>query len=372
MSNLPIGRIVAKRQRWYHAVDLAPLLLPLILVNAAAVWGQAGWAYTNITDPGWVNQARITLALVFALAIESIGVYLSWEAHEARMANQASGLLQAGAYAVGALAGWLNYQHFDDVARSGIETQAVTFAALSAVSPWLWAVWSRARNRIRLAELELADTRGVKLSTNRKILHPVKSWKVTRWAAWAGEISPSVAVSGWEQSTRARAPAGPSAVPQGHPVTTVTPDVPPVSTADLERDVTRLVTVLTERMRPPPAPTAPPVRTVPGPDPDREPARSVSAAPSRRPGVVTMKKPTSEAGVPVAGREAKRERADRAAQDYRDSLTRGVPLAPADLAALHPGTTESWARGIIRTVSAESANGRRPENPNGKVPADHG
>lgn len=175
------------------------LIVPLVLVNAAAIWGQAGWAYKHIasglTAAGHTRTALV-VALLFACAIESIGVYLAYEAHEALMADQASALLRAGSYAVGGLAGALNYWHFAEASKA----QAVAFAGLSAVSPWLWTVWSRARNRTRLAELGIADTRGVKLSTTRKVWHPIQSLQVMSWAAWAGVTDPAEAVAGWERS----------------------------------------------------------------------------------------------------------------------------------------------------------------------------
>ena len=178
------------------------LIVPLVLVNAAAIWGQAGWAYENIAD-GLIasghNKTGLIVALLFASAIESIGVYLAYEAHEALMADQASGLLRAGSYAVGGLAGLLNYWHFAETSTA----QAVAFAGLSAVSPWLWTVWSRARNRTRLAELGMADTRGVKLSTTRKVWHPVRSLRVMSWASWAGVTDPAEAVAGWERQRAA-------------------------------------------------------------------------------------------------------------------------------------------------------------------------
>lgn len=170
--------------RWFLAV-------PLVLVNAAAVWGQAGWAYDNITTGalgGWI------IAFLFATAVESIGVYLAWESHESLMADQASALLRLGSYAIGLLAGVLNFLHFSGQSAA----TGIAFGALSAISPWLWATWSRARNRTRLAQLGLVDVRGVKLSTARKVWHPVKSVRVLSWAAWAGVTDPAAAVAGWE------------------------------------------------------------------------------------------------------------------------------------------------------------------------------
>lgn len=170
---------------------VAALLVPLVLVNAAAIWGQAGWAYNHVTEPAWDAAFRVALALTFAGAVESIGIYLAWESHEARMAGQPSGMLRYASFGMGILAGWLNYDHFHG-------TMAIAFAALSASSPFLWAVWSSARNRRRLAELGELDARGVRLGAARKFWHPWRSLQVVRWAAWEGVSSPAEAVRGWE------------------------------------------------------------------------------------------------------------------------------------------------------------------------------
>lgn len=181
------------------------LIVPLVLVNLAAIWGQAGWAFTNL-------HHGMVVAVLFALAVESIGCYLAWEAHEALMADQGSGLLRAGSYGVGLLAGTLNYLHF---LPEGLST-ALAFGALSSISPWLWAIWSRARNRGRLAELGMVDVRAVKLGTARKAFHPIKSFKVVRWAAWEGITNPSDAVTGWEwtRNNPEPPPPGRHAVPE--------------------------------------------------------------------------------------------------------------------------------------------------------------
>lgn len=182
------------------------LIVPLVLVNAAAIWGQAGWANTNLHH-GWI------VAVLFALAVESIGMYLAFEAHDALMADQGSGLLRIGSYGVGLLAGTLNYLHFRP---EGMST-AVTFGCLSAASPWLWAIWSRARNRGRLAELGMVDVRAVKLGTARKVMHPVKSFRVVRWAAWEGITNPGDAVTGWEwtRNNPEPPPSSSAPVPEG-------------------------------------------------------------------------------------------------------------------------------------------------------------
>lgn len=181
------------------------LALPLVLVNSAAIWGQAGWAFNHIAPESWQPGQRLALSILFALAVESIGVYLAWEAHAALMANQSSGLLRLGSYAMGALVGYLNYSHFAGETLTPTP-QAITFGLLSAISPWLWAIRSRSMNRDRLAEMDMTDERGLKLSTTRKAWHPIKSLRVIRWAAWKGVTKPAVAVAGWE-AERAGKPA---------------------------------------------------------------------------------------------------------------------------------------------------------------------
>lgn len=166
------------------------LIVPLVLVNSAAVWGQAGWLYDNVTTGGIFG---LVVAILIAVAVESIGVYLAQESHDALMADQASLGLRLGSYAVGLLAGGLNYLHFSTQSTA----TGIAFGGLSAISPWLWAIWSKARNRGRLAELGLVDVRGVKLSAARKLWHPVRSVRVMSWAAWEGVTDPREAVAGW-------------------------------------------------------------------------------------------------------------------------------------------------------------------------------
>lgn len=169
------------------------LVAVLVLVNAGGTWGQAGWFHAHVTPGTWPALARLVLSLVLALAVELTGVYLSMEADDARRADQPSLALQLGAYGVGALAGWLNWQHFH---AAGTETAAV-FAGLSVASPILWAIWSKARNRLRLVELGQAGKRGLKLSGARKVWHPLDSIRVMSWASWQGVTDEDTAVRGW-------------------------------------------------------------------------------------------------------------------------------------------------------------------------------
>jgi hypothetical protein len=144
----------------------------LVTINAVAIYGQAQFFYTKTHD--WVSAVGI------AAVIELIGVYLAHMTHKFLMADQSPGLARPGAYAVGFLAAGLNYEHWSVHDK----TLGLTFAVLSALSPFLWSVWTRYRNRNRLSELGALDARGLRLSSAKKLFHPIKSIKLMSFAAW--------------------------------------------------------------------------------------------------------------------------------------------------------------------------------------------
>src|SRR5579859_1626572 len=168
------GKVNSTRLTWRRN---AALITPLVLVNSAAVYGQAGWAFDHLFH-------HRLLAVLFAAALESIGVYLAAEAHAALMAGDASARLRLSSYAVGVLVGCLNFGHF---ASPGYRPNplAVTFGLLSSISPWLWAIRSRSLNRDRLRELGQIDPRAVRFSLLRWALYPVRTFAAFRWAVWA-------------------------------------------------------------------------------------------------------------------------------------------------------------------------------------------
>lgn len=165
----------------------AALVVPLLLVNTAAMYGQQGWAYDHL------GHDRV-IAILFATAVESIAIYLAVEAHAALMAGDASIRLRFGSYLVGVGVGVLNYAHF---ASPGYQPNpvALTFGLLSSISPWLWAIRSRSMNRDRLRELGQIDPRAVRFSLLRWALFPIRTASATRAAVWAGIAQPAEAVA---------------------------------------------------------------------------------------------------------------------------------------------------------------------------------
>lgn len=241
---------------------------PLVLVNAGALVGQSMWAYGKLVDSLLADHHKVAtlLAVLFAVALESIGVYLALEAHAAMMMDQASGGLRFASYVVAAVIAGLNFSHFHKESMDW----AVALALLSLVSPWLWSVKSKADHRAVLLARGEVDPRGVKLSSNRKGYHPIKSFKVARWASWAGETDPLRAVEGWESTRQSKrestqtpqltatitvaepAPVQPPSLPQSAPVPAIesTPVPPVAESVDSEDEsVTETVTQTVTRTR---------------------------------------------------------------------------------------------------------------------------
>lgn len=184
----------------------APFILPLVLVNAAALVGQSIWTYQQLSAHFLTSHRGLAVAsaILMGLAVESIAIYLAVQAHSAMMADQASGGLRLGSYLVGGSMAVVNFTHFSSAPVSSVPLGAM-FGVASLLSPWLWAVDSKAAHRAQLAARGIVDPRGVKLSTVRKISAPIRSLRVFMWAAWAGETDPARAVRGWE-STRQSIP----------------------------------------------------------------------------------------------------------------------------------------------------------------------
>lgn len=146
------------------------LLVVLLLVNAAAVWGQAGWALDHIVPVGWAPNglAALALSLGFALAIETIGVFLALSADHAEDRDIPAGGIRLGSYAIGLVSGALNASHWGWTTAA-----AIAFALLSAISPFLWGIHSRV-NRERV------------IAPSRRFWHPRRSVALIRHMAWEG------------------------------------------------------------------------------------------------------------------------------------------------------------------------------------------
>jgi hypothetical protein len=292
------------------------LVAPLLLVNTAAIYGQSGWAFDHLGH-------NLAVAVLFALAVESIGVFLAAEAHAALMAGHASGALRFGSYAVGALVGALNFAHYATQPHYHPNPLAVTFGLLSSISPWLWAIRSRSMNRERLADMGLIDPRAVKFSRLRWVLFPLRTFAAFRAAVWAGIIRPDEAVAAADQ--RRTRPATEPAEP-GEPAAEPVAEEPPVVESPAEVSPAE-----------PAAEPAPAARKAPRPRSTRKPpsAAKVAKVLARMPIDTPVAQIAAKAGVSEATvRRHLRAMADAAADAIVASPTVLRPAeTPAEAAA---------------------------------------
>lgn len=183
-------RVMSAHRAWLAAV-------PVILVNAVAFGAQLGFWRAHVP--------LVTGAVVVALALESIAIYLAWQAHLAQLADDAALRLRLSAYGMALIIGALNYSHFDGP-HWRPTVPAVTFGMMSAISPWLWSVHSRRQSRDALKAKGLIEPHAVRLGATRWQWHPVRSFSVMSRATWTGETDPAAAIAAWKPRTARRLP----------------------------------------------------------------------------------------------------------------------------------------------------------------------
>ena len=218
-----------------HRAALAVLAaVPVVLVNSVAFIGQFEFLHTHVP---WILPGQV----LFAVALESVAVYLAWHAHIAKMANDSSGRIMLSAYLFALVIASMNYSHYAGP-HWRPTFMSVGLALMSASSPWLWNVHSRRVSRDKLMERGLLEEKAVRLGATRWTWHPYRSMIVTWLATWEGETSPkrAIAMLAQRQDERAArralagtgrnngtpgAPAAPAqqpAVPTGHPAASIT------------------------------------------------------------------------------------------------------------------------------------------------------
>ena len=168
---------LARHRAWLAAV-------PIVIVNYVAFRAQLRF---------WQDWLDRPDAFLVSVALESIAVYLAWMAHLALVSDDSALRLRLAAYAMALLIGVLNYSHY---MRPGWQptVAAVTFGLMSAISPWLWSVYSRRRSRDQLKALNRIDEPSVRLGAVRWFFHPRWSLRVMRHATWVGLSQPARAI----------------------------------------------------------------------------------------------------------------------------------------------------------------------------------
>jgi hypothetical protein len=183
----------AKADRWQAAIRRAArhrgwlAAIPVVLVNAVAFSGQLAFLRGHLP---WPPAGQVLVAVT----LESVAVYLAWQAHLALAADDSALRLRLAAYGFAAVIGVMNYSHW--MAPHWRPTfAAVTFGLMSVSSPWLWSVHSRRASRDALKAKGLIEPHAVRLGGTRWTWHPWRCVRVMSRASWQGENDPAMAIA---------------------------------------------------------------------------------------------------------------------------------------------------------------------------------
>ena len=184
MAALLAAGALIERTRGHRAWLAA---VPIVLVNVVAFYGQFSYLHAHKSVP-------LAIQVIMAVALESVAVYLAWQAHLAQLANDSALRLRLGSYVVALFIAAMNYSHF---CAPGWKPTflAVAFSLASALSPLLWSVYSRRASRDALKARGLIEGRAVRLGGNRWTWHFIKSVRVMSRATWIGETNPTKAIA---------------------------------------------------------------------------------------------------------------------------------------------------------------------------------
>jgi hypothetical protein len=179
---LALGAAFEERRPRTHRAWVAAV--PIVIVNYAAFRAQLRF---------WQAHLGGSDALLVSVALESIAIYLAWQAHVAQLADDSAFRLRLAAYGMALVIGALNYSHY---MRSGGRptVAAVTFGMLSAISPWLWSIHSRRESRDALKARGLIEDHAVRLGGTRWFFHLYRCIRVMWIASWIGETRPAEAI----------------------------------------------------------------------------------------------------------------------------------------------------------------------------------
>jgi hypothetical protein len=196
-----LRRAMSAHRGWLAAV-------PVVLVNAVAFAGQLAFLRTHLP---WPSAGQVLVAVT----LESVAVYLAWQAHLALAADDSALRLRLAAYGFAAVIGVMNYSHYM-AAHWRPTFAAVTFGLMSVSSPWLWSVHSRRASRDALKAKGLIEPHAVRLGATRWTWHPWRSAKVMWHATWLGENDPAKAIA-LAEPVQPDVPPPPAAAPDKEP-----------------------------------------------------------------------------------------------------------------------------------------------------------
>ena len=160
--------------------------VPVVLVNVVAFSGQLAFLREHLP---WGLAGQILMAVT----LESIAVYLAWQAHLAALANDSALRLRLAAYGFAFVIAAMNYSHYAGPGWAPTFA-AVAVALCSAASPWLWGIHTRRVSRDQLMTAGLIEPHALRLGATRWFWHAYRSVRVMKTAAWHGETDPGKAI----------------------------------------------------------------------------------------------------------------------------------------------------------------------------------
>lgn len=170
-----------------HVVRAVGAAVPVACVNATAFIGQFSFVNDHVK---WVLAGKI----LFAGTLETVAVYLAWQAHLAKKADDTSLRLTLAAYLFAGVVGTMNYSHFAGP-HWRPTFMAVAMAAMSLMSPVLWGVHTRRTSRDELKAKGLIEDHAVRLGGTRWTWHMYRSARVMFSATWHGINDPRRAIA---------------------------------------------------------------------------------------------------------------------------------------------------------------------------------
>ncbi|MFI1195525.1 hypothetical protein ACH4T9_20020 [Micromonospora sp. NPDC020750] len=184
-------------------------IAPLLMANTATVGGQAVYAYAQTAET-WPVAVRVACAVVYALAAETIALYVGWHAHDALLqgAHATAGRLRRASYVIAGVFAALNYSHFA-APQLAPTAFAVALGTLSLLSPWLWGLHTRRQQNVRLLAEGLVDEGGTTFSAERRRAFPIRSWAARRWSIEHNVRDPKRAWAGYNSERAARRASAP-------------------------------------------------------------------------------------------------------------------------------------------------------------------
>lgn len=175
---------------------------PLVIISGLAITGQYG-SFSDYLMPTFGEGFSQFIAALMALGLESIALFLGLHAMKALQRKDSAAGLLISATLIAGLVAYLNFDHYRIETGPNAGTASIAsyaFALFSFVAPFLWRVKIRSDHRNELAANGEIDVRGLKLPRVMWSMHPIKSFKVYRLAAWTGQRDVELAVKEWESA----------------------------------------------------------------------------------------------------------------------------------------------------------------------------